>query len=174
VLLDEAYVDFAPSATYLPYLSQYPNLAILQTFSKAWGLAGLRLGMLFGNPQLIDWLNRIKPPYNINALTQKRASEALTQVAKYEQFVAQIIEQREALRQFLQQLGFVQTVFPSDANFLLVRVTDAPALYAYLVGRGIVVRNRSSELHCENCLRISIGTPEQNEILKGALQQFQN
>ncbi|MDX2283773.1 MAG: histidinol-phosphate transaminase [Bacteroidia bacterium] len=170
VVVDEAYIDFAPERSLVPFLSRWPNLVILQTFSKAWGMAGLRLGMAFAHPDLIAMLNKIKPPYNVNLLTQQLALDALRHPERRAQMVADLLEQRTQLREMLAALPRVQHIYPSDANFLLVRVDDANGLYQELIRKGIIVRNRSSVLHCGNCLRITVGTPEENAALAAAIK----
>lgn len=172
VLLDEAYIDFVPERSLLPLLDEFPNLVVLQTFSKAWGLAGLRLGMAFGHPELIALLDKIKAPYNINQLTQQLAHEALGQEDEKHRLVAEICAQRELLREELADVPGVLHVFPSDANFLLVRVADADRLYAQLLAEGIVVRNRSKGPLCEGCLRLTVGTPEENAQLLAAMRRI--
>jgi histidinol-phosphate aminotransferase len=147
-------------------------LVVLQTFSKAWGLAGLRLGMAFGHPEVITLLNKIKAPYNINQLTQQLGLEALGREAEKQQMVAEICAQREQLRAQLATLPGVKQVFPSEANFLLARVEDADRLYAHLLSGGIVVRNRSKVPLCESCLRLTVGTPEENAQLLEAIRRL--
>jgi histidinol-phosphate aminotransferase len=170
VVVDEAYIDFAPERSLAPFLSRWPNLVILQTFSKAWGMAGLRLGMAFAHPDVIAMLNKIKPPYNVNLLTQQLALDALRHPERHAQMVAGLLEQRAQLRALLAELPRIQHIYPSDANFLLVRVDDANGLYQDLIRQGIIVRNRSSVLHCGNCLRITVGTPEENAALAAAIK----
>lgn len=173
VVVDEAYIDFSEDEGWLPQLSHYPNLVVLQTFSKAWGLAGLRLGVAYAHPQIIALLDKIKPPYNINTYTQKMALQALEQPRQVALWIDEIRHERQALSRALAALPFVEQVFPSDANFVLVRVTDAPTIYTYLISRGIIVRDRSRVLLCDNCLRITVGKPEENKQLLDALQQWQ-
>ncbi|RME92600.1 MAG: histidinol-phosphate aminotransferase family protein, partial [Bacteroidetes bacterium] len=151
---------------------EHPNLMVMQTFSKAWGLAGIRLGMAFASPELIRVFNAVKPPYNVNSLSQSEALRALADTARFRQEVQQIRRERQALAEALVGLPVVRQVFPSDANFLLVQVSDAPAIYRYLVQQGIIVRDRSKQYLCENCLRFTIGTPQENKRLLQALQQF--
>jgi len=165
VVLDEAYIDFAPDASWLSRLDEHPNLVVLQTFSKAWGMAGLRLGAAYAHPEIVEVLNKIKPPYNLNSLTQEKALEALEQVEQKDQMVQDILAQRAPLAQALAELAIVEQVYPSDANFLLVKVDDADRRYQELVQHGTIVRNRSRVTLCENCLRITVGTPEENELL---------
>jgi histidinol-phosphate aminotransferase len=172
VVVDEAYIQFAAAQSTTTLLEQYPNLVVLQTLSKAWGLAGLRLGMAFAQPELIEWLTAIKPPYNVNVATQELALEALQQVEVVAKRVAQTIQEREQLQAALAKLPFVQHIYPSDANFLLVRVTQPDELYQYLIEQGIVVRNRSRVLQCEGCLRFTVGSPAENQQLLEALKTY--
>ena len=172
VVIDEAYIDFTPSESFIKYLPDYPNLVVLQTFSKAWGLAGLRLGMAFASPEIISILNKIKYPYNVNIQTQEIALKALQAEEKKNKAVAEIIERREKLRKNLLMLPITRNVYPSDANFLLVKMTDAPAVYRYLMDRKIIIRDRSRVTLCKDCVRITVGTPEENENLIAALQKL--
>jgi len=172
VVLDEAYIDFAMAGSCLPYLDAYPNLVILQTFSKAWGLAAVRLGMAFASPAIIGWLNKVKAPYNINVLTSRFVSRQLPKVHAKDRAVSILIRERERLAGVLSDFPFVQKVHPSDANFLLVIVTDPERLYHHLLARGIVVRNRSSQPLCGGGLRITVGTPAQNQLLLAALRDW--
>lgn len=165
VVVDEAYIDFANQPGLTSWLNDYPNLVILQTLSKAWGLAALRLGMCFSNPQIIIVLNKIKPPYNINEATQRLALEHLGHVVQKEIWVKELVAQREVLKSALEKLKIVRNVFPSDANFLLAKVKDPAFTYDYLVKKGIVVRDRSKVMLCDGCLRITIGTEKENELL---------
>lgn len=172
VVIDEAYIDFAPGQSLLAELKKFENVVILQTFSKAWGLAGIRLGMAFASEEIVTVLNSIKYPYNINVLTQQKALEVLKDPEKTTQWVASSLQDREALGSKLAKLPFVETVYPSDANFLLVKMSDADGIFNYLMEEGIIVRNRSSVILCDNCLRITIGTPEENETLFTALRNL--
>jgi histidinol-phosphate aminotransferase len=169
VVIDEAYIDFSTEPSFTNELSQHPNLVILQTFSKAWGLAGLRLGMCFASEDIINTLNKIKYPYNVNIKTQELALEALNNVEKKDTWVNEILTQREVLKKELLSTKLVEKVYPSDANFLLVKVKDAPGSYKQLMGKGIIVRDRSRVILCDNCLRITVGTPEENKKLIAAL-----
>lgn len=169
VVLDEAYIDFANTPGFLSRLSQFPNLVVLQTFSKAWGLAGLRLGMCFASTDIIGLMNKVKYPYNINVTTQEIALEKLSQPDQVQRQITMLNSQREWMRRELRNLPMVITVYPSDANFLLVKVTDARGLYARLLEKGIIVRDRSRVKRCEDCLRITIGTVEENQKLIKAL-----
>ncbi|WP_020595812.1 histidinol-phosphate transaminase [Spirosoma panaciterrae] len=172
VIVDEAYIDFADTPSWTTQLDRYPNLVVLQTFSKAWGLAALRLGMCFASEELIQVLNKIKPPYNISAPTQALALEALTQGAKKEGMVAQILADRQILAEKLRSLPNVQVVHPSDANFLLVQFDDAKQVFEQLIEQQVIVRDRSKVKLCEGCLRISVGTHEENERLLDVLGQM--
>jgi len=172
VVVDEAYIDFAETASWTSELDNYPNLVVLQTFSKAWGLAALRLGMCFASEELIRVLNKIKPPYNISAPTQSLALEALDHEREKNEMVAQILADRQVLAEKLLSLPIVQHIYPSDANFLLVRFTDAKAVFEYLINRQVIVRDRSKVKLCEGCLRITVGTPDENERLLTELRQY--
>ncbi|WP_439181594.1 histidinol-phosphate transaminase [Carboxylicivirga taeanensis] len=172
VVLDEAYIDFAPDKSFLPQLNNYPNLVILQTFSKAWGMAGIRLGMAFASQQIIKVMSNIKYPYNINILTQKTALELLNKVGQMQEWVQLLLKERERLEKQLNQLNFVEKVYPSDANYLLVRVEDARGVYEYLVQKQIIIRDRSSVALCAGCLRITVGTRDENEQLLEALGSY--
>jgi histidinol-phosphate aminotransferase len=166
VVLDEAYIDFAQDASWTARLAAYPNLVILQTLSKAWGLAGLRIGMALAGPGIIQILDKIKYPYNISTAAMTLAEEALINGQEaFRAKCATLIHERERLKSLLQALPCVQTVYPSEANFLLVKMQDALRAYRFLANNGIVVRNRSEELNCGNCLRITVGSPEQNNTL---------
>ena len=172
VVVDEAYIDFAEAPSWTSRLAEYPNLVVLQTFSKAWGMAGLRLGMAFASEEIIALLDKIKPPYNINAATQDLALQALEQAEQLAYMIEEIVQEREMLTHALPTLGVVEKVYPSDANFLLVKVKEANRLYTYLLDKGIVVRNRSNIPGCEGCLRISVGTVDENQQLFQALSEF--
>jgi histidinol-phosphate aminotransferase len=174
VVVDEAYIDFANTPSWSRSLSQYPNLVVLQTFSKAWGLAGLRVGLCFASAAIIAILNKIKPPYNMNLLSQQKAAEALAQEAQVRAWVNTIECEKALLQAALPQLNCVKKIYDSQANFLLVRVSDAVSLYNYLSAKGIVVRNRHGVPLCGNCLRITVGTPIENKLLLEALREFEN
>jgi len=169
VILDEAYIDFAGTESYTTMLQEYQNLVVLQTLSKAWGLAAIRLGMCFAHEGVIDILNKIKPPYNISILTQQVALAQLDHEARKNQWVAEIVRERNKISAALATLPVVLHVFPSDANFLLVKVRNAKEVYQKLIRAGIVVRDRSSVILCDDCLRITIGTPEENQKLLSGL-----
>ncbi|WP_223649717.1 histidinol-phosphate transaminase [Hymenobacter psoromatis] len=173
VVVDEAYADFAAAPSWTTRLAEFPNLVVLQTFSKAWGLAGLRLGMAFASPEIISYLNKIKPPYNISEATQQHALAALAAAPHFEQLRQQLLTGRDWLAEHLPALPLVAEVFPSDANFLLVRFyPDATAVYEYLLSRGIVVRNRTTQPGCAGTLRLTVGSPAENEKLLAALGEF--
>lgn len=172
VVVDEAYINFSRQRSLIASLDDYPNLVILQTFSKAWGLAALRLGMAFASPEIVNILDRVKPPYNINQATQELAMEALQHVDQVNEMIREIVDMRTELTAVFNKMPLVQTVYPSDANFLLVKVIDAPAVYDYLLQEGIVVRDRSKVELCEDCLRITIGTEQENTVLVDALIKY--
>jgi histidinol-phosphate aminotransferase len=172
VVIDEAYIDFANSKSFVQELAKYPHLVVLQTFSKAWGLAGLRLGMCFGSPEVISILNKIKYPYNVNIRTQDLALDALENEYRKDIWVDEILTQREKLIRSLKTLKVVDKVFPTDANFVLVRVKDAPYIYQYLMENKIIVRDRSRVTLCYNSIRITVGTPQENERLIQALKEL--
>lgn len=172
VVIDEAYIDFAPDRSFLPYLKQYPNLVVLQTFSKAWGLAGLRLGMAFASEEIIAVYNKIKFPYNVNVETQRLAMKALSNLLQKEKMVEEILDEREKLSAVLKQLDQVLKIYPSDANFLLVKTKDGRKVYDYLISKQIITRDRSKVRMCEGSLRISVGKPEENKQLLEALQAY--
>lgn len=163
VVMDEAYVDFAPGCSMVDKLDKYCNLVILQTLSKAWGMAGIRVGMCFASTEVVEVLNRIKPPYNVNSLSQQRAMETLNDKKQLTDHVQEICGERERVKKALEILPLVDKVWLSQANFLLVRVKNARELYLYLVKNGVIVRDRSTVKSLEQCLRISIGTKEQND-----------
>lgn len=172
VVIDEAYIDFTKSKSFVQELSKYPNLVVLQTFSKAWGLAGLRLGMCYASEEIIAILNKIKYPYNVNVRTQELAIDALENVYRKDIWVDEILQQRDWLKKQLSGLSLVEKIYPSDANFLLVRVKDAQLTYQNLLDRGIIVRDRSRVNLCYNSLRITVGTPEENQKLIEALKEL--
>ena len=172
VVIDEAYIDFSTQKSLVSELSSYPNLIITQTLSKAYGLAGIRLGICIASEEIIDILNKIKPPYNINSLTQERAISALADWDTTQGQITQLIAERKGMFAQLEKISFVEKVYPSDANFLLVQVDDANKRYAQLIENDIVVRNRSKQVGCENCLRFSVGTPQENQILIETLNRL--
>ncbi len=170
VVVDEAYIDFSDRAGLLGALASYPNLVVLQTLSKAWGMAGLRCGLAFASSEIIRYMNMVKYPYNINLATSENVKRLLSGPVSDQ--VAVIKRERGRLARAIGSLGFVEKVFPSDANFLLVKVDDADALYDYLIARGIIVRNRSRVPLCQGCLRITVGTPEENRRLLDSLNSY--
>lgn len=170
VVIDEAYIDFTKSKSFVQELKKYSNLVVLQTFSKAWGMAGLRLGMCYASEAIINILNKIKYPYNVNIKTQELAIEALENAYRKDIWVEEILKERNNLIKTLRGLKIVEKIFPSDANFVLVRVKDAPATYHYLINNRIIVRDRSKVNLCYNCIRITVGTPEENKRLIEALK----
>ncbi len=172
VVVDEAYIDFAPGESLLPELRQYDNLVILQTFSKAWGMAGIRLGMAFSSSEIIQIFNKIKYPYNINILTQQKALELINKNEEKNNWVELLINERVKLAEQLKDFPFVVKVFPSAANFLLVKMHDARGIYDYLVENGIIVRDRSKVVFCDDSLRITVGSPEENELLLKTLNEL--
>ena len=170
VVVDEAYINYARQKTFIQELTEYANLVVLQTFSKAWGLAALRLGMAFSSRKVIDVLNKIKPPYNINQATQDLAFEALKNIAQVNDWIKESVAERDRLSTVLNTLDIAKKVYPSDANFILVEVTDATQIYDSLVDEGIIVRDRSKVTLCEGCLRITVGTKEENDKLLSILK----
>lgn len=172
VVLDEAYADFSASPSWLARLNEYPNLVILQTFSKAWGCAGIRLGTAYASEQVIAILNKIKYPYNVNLLTQREALRMLRQRGRVGQWIETLKKERDTLMNRFGELPCVEKVFPSDANFFLARVADAVKIYNYLVANGIIVRNRHTVSLCGNCLRITVGTNEENALLITTLEKY--
>jgi histidinol-phosphate aminotransferase len=172
VVIDEAYIDFTLSKSFAEELDEYPNLIVLQTFSKAWGLAGLRLGMAFASRDIINILNKIKYPYNVNIQTQDLALKTLAFQRQKDQWVIEIIEQRKRMETELSMLPITKKVYHSDSNFLLVKVNDAVKTYQFLMNRGIIVRDRSNVTLCNDCLRITIGTPAENVRLLKALKEM--
>jgi len=167
VVVDEAYIDFSTKSSCIEKLSKYNQLVVSQTLSKFYGMAGIRLGMCFASEEIIAILNRIKPPYNVNSLTQNKAIELLK--LNKENYKQEVMEQRELLSAALKKLPFVVKVYPSEANFILIKTTDANGIYNKLLEQKIVIRNRTKEQLCENCLRITVGTPEENQLLINAL-----
>jgi histidinol-phosphate aminotransferase len=172
VVIDEAYINFSRHKSFIQDLADYPNLVVLQTFSKAWGMAGLRLGMAFASSEIIEILDRVKPPYNINQVTQDIALKALEEVGQVNDMITELVQMREALKGVFEKLPVVEKVYNSDANFLLVKIQNARKIYEYLLSKGIVVRDRSNVLLCDNCLRITVGTEKENTILVDALIDY--
>lgn len=174
VVIDEAYADFSTQQSWVTRLNEFPNLVVTQTFSKAFGMAGIRLGMCFASKEIIAVLNTIKPPYNINQLTQNEAFDKLDKLLQVAGEIAQIKEQRTVLETQLKTLSFVEKIYPSDANFILIKVDDAGKRYNQLIKRGIVLRNRSGQPLCSNTLRITVGTAEENNNLIINLKELNN
>ena len=162
VIIDEAYIDFTKDPSWTQVLEQYPNLIVTQTLSKAYGLAGIRLGICYASKEIIAVLNKIKPPYNINSLTQEAAIKAFENKDSVQAQIESILNERSNLINAFKSVPFIKKIYPSEANFILIKVDDANKRYEELIKNGIVVRNRSSQLHCENCLRITVGTPSEN------------
>ncbi len=173
VVIDEAYINFSRQRSFIPELNEYPNLVILQTMSKAWGLAALRIGMAFASKGIIEVMNRIKPPYNISQAAQELVLKALDHVEEVNDMIRILVDERKKLEESLTALPQVIRVYPSDANFLLVKTIDAKGIYRYLVEKGVVVRDRSSVMLCEESLRITIGTPAENKALVEMIGQYE-
>ncbi len=172
VVIDEAYINFAKQKSFIQDLADYPNLVVLQTLSKAWGLAGLRLGMAFASVEIIKVLDKVKPPYNINQATQELVLKALEEVGQVNDMIHLLVDMREAMAGVFRSMPTVEKVYPSDANFLLVKIKEARKIYAFLLTKGIVLRDRSNVLLCEDCLRITIGTEKENTLLVDAMQEW--
>ena len=173
VIVDEAYIDFSSARSFLLDLDNYPNLIVLQTFSKAWGCAAIRLGMAFASKEIIDLFNKIKYPYNVNLLTQHEAIALLKEPSTITGWVDVLLKERSRLMDAFHSLPCCVHIYPTDANFFLAKVTDAKRIYNYLVSKGIIVRNRTKVSLCSNCLRITIGTPEENDVLLDALKDVE-
>jgi histidinol-phosphate aminotransferase len=172
VVIDEAYIDFSKKDSWINELDEYPNLVITQTLSKAYGLAGIRLGICYASAEVISVLNKIKPPYNVNELTQKRALERLDNPEKIKSEIDSIIEQRDELLKVLLDVKFIEKIYPTEANFILVKVDDANKIYDELIAKGIVIRNRTTQPLCDNCLRLTVGTEQENMKLIVALKEI--
>ena len=172
VVVDEAYINFSKQKSFVQSLIDYPNLVVLQTLSKAWGLAGLRLGMCFANPDIIGYMNKVKAPYNINIVTQELALQALEEVGQVNDMIKLLVDMRIALAQVIASMPHVIQVFPSDTNFILVKIPKARQLYEYLLSHGIIVRDRSALELCEDSLRITVGTEQENTLLVDAMYQW--
>ena len=172
VVIDEAYIDFSENKSWLEKMSKYSNLVIVQTLSKAFGMAGIRLGMLFASPEIIVVLNKIKPPYNVNILTQKKAKEFLTDATKTQKDIKSILEQKKYLISAFLTINFIEKIYPSDTNFLLLKVDDAIFRYQQILEKGIVARNRTNDILCDNCIRITIGTETENQKLIDVLKSL--
>lgn len=173
VVIDEAYIDFAPQESWISKLNEFPNLIVSQTLSKAYGLAGIRLGICFASAEIISVLNKIKPPYNVNKLSQQSAIDQLQKVQKLNKDVSSLKAEKEVLIKALVEVNFVKKIYPTDANFILLKVDNAKKRYEQILEKGIVVRNRSSQPLCENTLRITIGTPSENKKLIATLKELQ-
>lgn len=163
IVIDEAYIDFSASESWISAIEDHPNLIVLQTLSKAWGLAGLRVGMAFSNPEIVHYLNKVKPPYNISSVNQEIALERLKERPLFRRRVERILSERERVAEVLKNCAAVRKIYPSDANFILAEVTDADKIYRQLTMQGVIVRNRSKQV--KNCLRITIGSPQENHLL---------
>ena len=174
VVIDEAYIDFSSEESWTSKLADYPNLIVTQTLSKAYGMAGIRLGICLASPEIIAVINKIKPPYNVNQLTQDKAIERVSDQKAVQTEVASILAEREKLIETLKTISFVSTIYPTDANFILAKVDDATLRYTQLLEKGIVVRNRTTQPLCENTLRFTVGTSEENIIVITALRALSN
>jgi histidinol-phosphate aminotransferase len=172
VVVDEAYINFSKQKSFVQSLIDYPNLVVLQTLSKAWGLAGLRLGMCFASPDIIGYMNKVKAPYNINIVTQELALQALEEVGQVNDMIKLLVDMRHALAQVIASMPHVIQVFPSDTNFLLVKIPHARKLYEFLMSKGIIVRDRSALELCEDSLRITVGTEQENTLLVDAMYEW--
>ena len=172
VVIDEAYIDFSKESSWLQSLDAYPQIIVLQTFSKAWGMAALRCGMAFASEEIIGFFNKVKYPYNLNLLTQEAVSKQIANADQKQEWVKALLVERQKLIDALQALPLVEKIYPTDANFVLAKVNDANGIYKQLVEQGIIVRNRNSVTLCKNCLRITIGTPSENKQLLTALQKL--
>ena len=172
VVIDEAYINYSKQKSFIPELTEYPNLVVMQTLSKAWGLAGLRLGMAFASEKIIALMNRVKYPYNINTATQLLVLDALNNIEWVNEHITVTVNEREKLKNELLNLPFTENVYPSDANFLLVKMKNAKSIYNNLVEKGIIVRDRSKVVLCQDCLRITIGTETENKILLEELNKL--
>lgn len=172
VVIDEAYIDFSNQESWISELDNYPNLIVTQTLSKAYGLAGIRLGLCFASAEITAVLNKIKPPYNVNELTQQKALKRVLDTKSVENEIASILAERTILVAALKNIAFVETIYPSEANFILAKVDDATKRYNQLLDQGIVIRNRTTQVLCENTLRFTIGTPEENKLLIHALKSL--
>lgn len=172
IVIDEAYIDFSTKKSFLKKLDQYPRLAVVQTLSKAWGLAGLRLGLGFASKEIVLILDGIKPPYNVNTYSQQKAMESLGNPGETARKIAVLRSEKEKMQKALEQLPGVSRIFPSDTNFLLVEIKNATKIYQELINKGIILRNRSGMMYCKECLRITIGTPEENKRLLDELTKL--
>jgi histidinol-phosphate aminotransferase len=173
VVIDEAYINYSRQKTFIQELTDYSNLVVLQTLSKAWGLAGLRVGMAFASEEIIEVFNKVKPPYNMNEASQQLTLEALQNVDQVNNWIKESVAEREKLRAALSIMPSVITIYPSDANFILVKTENPKEIYQYFVEQGIIVRDRSKVELCEGCLRITVGTPQENKLLTEAFKNFE-
>lgn len=173
VIIDEAYINYSKQKTFIRELTEYPNLIVMQTLSKAWGLAALRVGLCYASMDIIDLYNKVKPPYNINEASQQLALDALHETETVNAWIKEVVQQKEFIVKQLGAFSFIEKIYPSDANFILVKVKDANNLYDHLASHEVIVRNRSKEVHCDNCLRITVGTPGENQQLIELLNQYQ-
>ena len=172
VVVDEAYINFSKQKSFVQELADYPNLVVLQTLSKAWGLAGLRLGMAFASAAIIEVLNKVKPPYNISQATQELVLKALDEVGQVNDMIKLLVDMRDALAAVFLTMPTVEKVYPSDGNFILVKIKEARKVYEFLISKGIVLRDRSNVQLCENCLRVTVGSEKDNTILVDAMQDW--
>jgi histidinol-phosphate aminotransferase len=172
VVVDEAYIHFSAEKSFISEINNFPNLVVLQTFSKAWGLAGLRVGLAFASEKIIEFFNRVKPPYNVSQIAQKAILQALKNKLQVEKTITEIVSEREKLVEKLRKFSFVTKIYPSDANFVLVKTTDAEQIYNFLLEEKIVVRNRNNVELCAGCLRITVGTMKENETLLNSLEKL--
>jgi len=172
VVVDEAYIQFSSAGSATPLLEELPNIVVLQTFSKAWAMAGIRVGTAFSDPCVIDLLNRVKPPYNVSSIAQTAALEGISNYENIQAWIIESVRERDRLSEALKSLPFVQQIYTSDANFILVKMNNPNAVYEHLIGDGIVVRNRDNVEHCEGCLRITVGTQAENSRLLESLDAY--
>jgi histidinol-phosphate aminotransferase len=173
VIIDEAYINYSSQKTFIQELTEYPNLIVSQTLSKAWGLAALRLGLCYASMDIIDVFNKVKPPYNVNKASQQLAIDALANTTQVNNWIKEVVAQKEMLIRELAAFPFIGYIYPSDANFFLMKVANADKLYKHLSDNGVIVRNRTKEVNCENCLRVTIGTPEENQQLINLLKSYE-
>jgi histidinol-phosphate aminotransferase len=173
IIIDEAYINYSNQKTFIQELTEYPNLIVMQTLSKAWGLAALRLGLCYASMDIIEVFNKVKPPYNVNKASQQLAVDALANTTQVNDWIKEVVAQKEMLIKELAAFSFIGYVYPSDANFFLMKVKDADKLYKYLSDNGVIIRNRSKEVNCENCLRVTIGTPDENQQLINLLKSYE-
>ena len=174
VIIDEAYINYSRQKTFLQELTEYENLVVMQTLSKAWGLAALRLGLAFASENIIELFNKVKPPYNINKASQELGIMALANIEEVNKNIKNTVGEKDALQEQFAQFNFIQNIYPTDANFILIKTDDADSLYKFLANQKIIVRNRSKEVLCENCIRVTVGTHQENEILIEALKKYRN